>query len=58
MSGETPDGFKTRSGVDTDQARQRLDEFIEDLDPADVTLARDQAVPEDVESRLKELGYV
>ena len=56
---ETPDGFVEEGspGVKTEAPRERLDELAAELAVRDVAGEGDTEVPEEVEDRLKDLGY-
>lgn len=55
---ETRDGFETWGSADEATVRTALDEIVETLDVRDVDPGVEQDVPDDVQERLSELGYV
>ena len=54
---ETPEGFVETGSEAADASRERLDELAAELAVRDVTGEGDTEVPEEVEDRLKDLGY-
>lgn len=55
---ESRAGLQSDDDVDLDAASEDIQRLRDDLEPADVTLSTDRAVPADVRDRLNELGYV
>lgn len=55
---ETPDQRKATGDIEIADAVDKLDLLVNELDEADVTIGEDSEIPADVESRLKDLGYV
>jgi arylsulfatase A-like enzyme len=51
-------GLQSDDDMDLDAAAEHIEHLREDLDTADVTLSTDRAVPDDVQDRLNQLGYV
>lgn len=54
---ETLDGFQTWGDAEASTVQAKIEELRDDLDVADVDLG-EQDVPDDVQDRLVELGYV
>jgi len=55
---ETLDGFRVWGETDLGMIQAKIAELREDLDVADVDVLGQDEVPEDVQERLSELGYV
>jgi len=55
---ETLDGFRTWDGADEATVRNTIERIRETLDVADVDLGEQENVPDDVQERLADLGYV